>query len=130
MSLIDVSHLSFTHEGGLAPVFDDVSFQIDTDWRLGLTGRNGRGKTTLLRLLAGELDAGGSVSKSVACDYFPLDAGRPDAPVAEVLSALTPGREAWEFQRELSRLEAAETFTRPFAELSPGERAKVLLVAL
>ena len=31
----------------------DEYFQLDADWRLGLTGRNGRGKTTLLRLLEG-----------------------------------------------------------------------------
>lgn len=49
MSLLSVSHLSFTYEGSFTPVFDDVSFQVDTKWKLGLTGRNGRGKTTLLR---------------------------------------------------------------------------------
>ena len=46
MSLIQVSDLSFTYEGSFDPVFENVSFQIDTDWKLGLTGRNGRGKTT------------------------------------------------------------------------------------
>ena len=53
MSMIQVSHLTFCYEGGMEPVFEDVSFRIDTDWKLGLTGRNGRGKTTLLKLLMG-----------------------------------------------------------------------------
>ena len=50
MSLIQVSDLSFAYEDNYAPVFEHVSFQIDTDWKLGFTGRNGRGKTTFLRL--------------------------------------------------------------------------------
>ena len=50
MSQIQVSNLTFTYEGSYDAVFQDVSFQIDTDWKLGLIGRNGRGKTTLLRL--------------------------------------------------------------------------------
>ena len=53
MSIIKVSDLTFCYEGSYDNIFENVSFQLDTDWRLGLTGRNGRGKTTLLRLLEG-----------------------------------------------------------------------------
>lgn len=53
MSLIHVKNLTFTYDGSYEPVFENASFQIDTGWRLGLIGRNGRGKTTLLRLLGG-----------------------------------------------------------------------------
>ena len=42
MSMIDVSNLTFGYEGSPELVFDHVSFQIDTDWKLGFTGRNGR----------------------------------------------------------------------------------------
>ncbi len=68
MSLICVSDLSFTYEGSYTPVFEDVSFQIDTDWKLGLTGRNGRGKTTFLRLLQGKYEYSGSISAGVDFD--------------------------------------------------------------
>ena len=37
--------------GSYDNVFEHVSFQIDTDWKLGFVGRNGRGKTTFLNLL-------------------------------------------------------------------------------
>lgn len=44
MSLIHVNHLTFAYEGSYDNIFEDVSFRIDTDWRLGFTGRNGRGR--------------------------------------------------------------------------------------
>lgn len=54
MALIQITDLTFVYPGSFDNVFEHVSFQFDTDWRLGLTGRNGRGKTTLLRLLQGQ----------------------------------------------------------------------------
>ena len=54
MSMISISKLTFAYEGSHDNVFENVSFHIDTDWKLGLTGRNGRGKTTLLKLLMGK----------------------------------------------------------------------------
>ena len=36
--------------GSFDTVFENVSFGIDTDWKLGLIGRNGKGKTTFLNL--------------------------------------------------------------------------------
>lgn len=44
MSLINISNLTFAYEGSGENIFENVSFQIDTDWKLGFTGRNGRGK--------------------------------------------------------------------------------------
>ena len=73
MSLIQVSDLSFAYEDNYAPVFEHVSFQIDTDWKLGFTGRNGRGKTTFLRLLRGDYEYEGNISSSVEFDYFPFE---------------------------------------------------------
>ena len=40
MSLIQVSNLTFCYESSCDNIFENVSFQIDTDWRLGLTGRS------------------------------------------------------------------------------------------
>ena len=47
MSLIDVKNLTFSYDGSFDNVFENVSFQIDTDWKIGFTGRNGRGKSLL-----------------------------------------------------------------------------------
>ena len=48
---------------GARDVLSDVSFRVEPGERLAVVGRNGEGKTTLLRILAGRLDPdGGSVS--------------------------------------------------------------------
>ena len=44
MAHIKVSDLSFSYPGSYIEIFRNVSFQIDTDWKLGFVGRNGRGK--------------------------------------------------------------------------------------
>lgn len=91
MSLIQISGLSFAYEGSPEPVFDHVTLSLDTDWRLGLVGRNGKGKTTLLRLLAGRLPpSGGGVSANVAFDYFPFPVAHPDYLTGEVLEETAP----------------------------------------
>ncbi len=71
MALIQISNLSFTYDGSIDPVFENVSFQLDTNWRLGFTGRNGRGKTTFLRLLMGQLPYSGTIRSPTAFSYFP-----------------------------------------------------------
>ena len=68
MSMIDVVNLSFSYEGSFEEVFRDVSFRIDTDWKLGFVGRNGRGKTTFLNLLLGKYPYQGCISSSVELD--------------------------------------------------------------
>lgn len=50
MSQIQVTDLTYGYEGSFDTVFENVSFGIDTDWKLGLIGRNGKGKTTFLNL--------------------------------------------------------------------------------
>lgn len=54
MSMIRISDLTFGYEGSYDLIFENLNLQLDGSWRLGLVGRNGRGKTTLLRLLMGE----------------------------------------------------------------------------
>ena len=68
---ISISNLTFAYEGTYDNIFENASFSIDTDWRLGLIGRNGRGKTTLLKLLMGRLEYKGEIVSSVSFDYFP-----------------------------------------------------------
>jgi len=73
MALINVSNLTFAYEGSYDNIFEDVSFQMDTDWKLGFTGRNGRGKTTFLNLLRGKYEYNGTITAPVSFEYFPYD---------------------------------------------------------
>ena len=131
MSLINVSNLTFAYEGSYDNVFENVSFQLDTDWRLGLVGRNGRGKTTLLNLLQGKYEYAGAISASLRFDYFPFPVEDKSRLTMEILEALDPDLESWRIYRELSALEVDEgVLCRPYSTLSGGEQTKVLLAAL
>ena len=72
MSLIQVKDLTFSYDGSYDLIFEEASFQIDTDWKLGLVGRNGRGKTTLLKLLMNQMEYQGTIQSDVEFDYFPF----------------------------------------------------------
>ena len=132
MSLIQADHLSFSYPGSPDFVFQDVSFQIDTSWKLGLIGRNGRGKTTFLRLLQGEyLPNSGTLLAPGPFNYFPTPVPDPERLTAEILEDLCPEAETWQIQRELALLNTAEDLLwRPFSTLSNGERTKALLSVL
>lgn len=131
MSMIQAEHLTFSYPGSPDPVFENASFQIDSGWRLGLIGRNGRGKTTLLRLLMGEYPHEGRLISSESFDYFPSPVRSPERLTAEVLEDLCPEAESWRFPKELGLLGVEEeALWRPFSTLSNGERTKVLLAAL
>lgn len=39
MSMIKVENLTFSYPGSYDNVFENASFQIDTDWKLGFVGR-------------------------------------------------------------------------------------------
>lgn len=44
MSMIRVENLSFSYPSSYDTIFENLDFQIDTDWKLGFIGRNGREK--------------------------------------------------------------------------------------
>lgn len=69
---ININNLSFQYDAHGEDIFKDVSFSIDTDWKLGLIGRNGRGKTTFLKFLMGEYEYSGIISSTVKFEYFPI----------------------------------------------------------
>ncbi len=129
MSLISVRNLSFGY--GDTDVFENVSFNIDTDWKLGLVGRNGRGKTTFLNLLIGKYEYKGNISSNVKFSYFPYFVPNKSRLCLEILSEICPNAEEWEIIRELSHMNAdIESLYRPLDTLSNGERTKLMLAGL
>lgn len=72
MSKLIISNLNYHYAKYYNPVFEGVNLNLDTDWKLGLIGRNGRGKTTFLKLLTGELAPTlGNIYCDVHMEYFP-----------------------------------------------------------
>lgn len=131
MSMIKIESLTFSYPSSYDNIFKDVSFQLDTDWKLGFVGRNGRGKTTLLSLLLGKYEYSGKIISSVQFDYFPYQVTDESLPTGEILQKVCPLARTWEFKRELSCLEVQpEVLERPFGMLSKGEQTKVLLAGL
>lgn len=131
MSMIQVQQLTFSYPSSFDPIFEDVSFQIDTDWKLGFIGRNGRGKTTFFNLLLGKFEYSGKISSAVEFNYFPYPVQDKSKYTHEVLEEICPQAEDWEFLREIAYLDVeAEAMYRPFDTLSNGEQTKVLLAAL
>ncbi|RVU55274.1 ribosomal protection-like ABC-F family protein [Anaerosphaera multitolerans] len=131
MSLIQVKDLNFSYDGSYDKIFENVSFQIDTDWKLGFIGRNGRGKTTFLNLLLSNYEYSGEINSSVIFDYFPFKVSDTSVFTLDVLQEISPQSEDWEFIKELSLLNVdCEILYRPFKTLSKGEQTKALLAAL
>ena len=131
MSMIKIEDLSFSYPGSFDTIFDHVSFQLDSRWKLGFVGRNGRGKTTLLRLLQGQYEYQGRITHSVVFDYFPYPVPNKNQLTQTVLEEVCPQAQEWELLRELGLLNVEpEVLERPFAALSGGEQCKVLLAAL
>lgn len=131
MSQIKINNLSFYYDGSYDTIFQDVSLVLDTDWKLGLLGRNGRGKTTFLKLLMKEYEYIGSITSSVDFDYFPYPIKDSSLNTIDVIENIYPAYELWKVCKELSLLYVdAEVLYRPFDTLSNGEQTKVLLSLL
>ena len=133
MSQIQIKDLTFYYEGSYDLIFEHVSFTLDTDWKLGLIGRNGRGKTTLLNLLLGKFSYSGTITKSVEFDYFPfqVEEEKKEHNTIELIEEWYPQYEFWKLCRELNYLKVeADVLYRPFSTLSNGEQTKIMLAVL
>jgi len=133
MAQINVSELTFYYEGSSDYIFENTSFSIDTDWRLGLIGRNGKGKTTFLNLLLGRYEYQGTITTSTLFDYFPYHLKKEQLwqDTIEVIEEIYPDYELWKICRELELLKTEmDILYRPYQTLSHGEKTKVLLAIL
>jgi ATPase subunit of ABC transporter with duplicated ATPase domains len=93
VSHIAVSHLAYAHPGGDL-LFSDVSFRVAPGQHAGLVGTNGVGKSTLMRILAGELPAeDGEAVHGGRLLCMPQDVGVAggEQTVRALLTELAPG---------------------------------------
>ena len=101
MARIQMENVTFYYQDYYKPVFENVTLSLSTDWRLGLIGRNGRGKTTLLRLLSGALEpCSGSIQRSVPAELFPYPADGRYQLVMDVMKETVAGLKTMEDEIE------------------------------
>ncbi len=129
MTNISIKNLTFAYPGQAA-LIDNANFELDTSWRLGLLGRNGRGKTTLFKLLQNKLPYTGTLNVSVPLAYFPQPLG-DQTKLALYCLQETGNFLEWELKRELRLFKISEDLLwQPFNTLSGGEQTKLMLCAL
>lgn len=100
MSLIQIQNLTFQYDANHENIFENVSLSLDTDWRLGLVGRNGKGKTTFLNLLLGRYPYSGTIGASVSFDYFPFPIEDESMTALQLLKNTVAPFESWEREME------------------------------
>ena len=108
MSQIRVNNLTFSYDTNYENIFENVSFEIDTDWKLGFIGRNGRGKTTFLNLLQGKYKYSGTITSSVSFDYFPFEVNMEENTLKLIKNIIAPFTE-WEEKMDLCIKENSES---------------------
>ena len=108
MAQIRVNDLTFAYEGSFDNIFEHATFSIDTNWKLGFIGRNGKGKTTFLRLLSenGNYTYTGTIDSPAVFDYFPYPISPKDRtlPASAFAETLKSGVEEWQIICELNLL--------------------------
>jgi len=131
MSAIKIENLTFSYYGYVKPIFENVSFSFDTNWKIGLIGRNGIGKSTLFKLLLNQETYQGKITKDVEFIKFPPNIVDTSKLGIELYKELISDEEEWKLFRELNLLNVDENLVyREFETLSKGEQTKILLAIL
>ena len=106
MAQIQVTDLTFCYEGSFDNIFENVTFGIDTDWKLGFIGRNGKGKTTFAKLLSGKYEYRGVITApNLHFDYFPYQVEEADfdKPASELMEFGKGDIQEWRVMCELNQ---------------------------
>lgn len=129
--LINIKNLTYSYPGSYSNVFENVSFQIDSDWKLGFIGRNGRGKTTFMKILTGEIDCSGSIHTDIKFTYFPFQVSDGDKYTIDIIKEIAEDADDWKIYKEASIIGLSDdVMYREYSTLSNGEQIKSMLIGL
>jgi ATP-binding cassette subfamily F protein 3 len=132
--LLEAQNLSFSFDPAAPPLIDNFSLSVAKGDRIAVVGQNGRGKSTLLNLLAGELPpVKGSVAgnRNLKLAYFGqtnIDRLDPEKTVEEEILDALPGH-----SRNTARnicgamMFEDDKALKKIQVLSGGERSRVLI---
>ena len=128
MNILNIEHISKIY--GEKVIFEDASFGIQEGDKVGIIGINGTGKSTLLKMLAGEeLPETGQIimQNNVRLAYLPQNPQFPEN--ATILSYIQDCEAEWKVQSNLIQLGITE-YEKQIAVLSGGQRRKVALAKI
>ena len=118
MSAISIQNISFHYTSPYNVIFENLSLSLDVSWKTGLVGRNGRGKTTLLRLLTQELNpTTGSISLAVNLFYFPYTPSSPSSATLDVIKESIAPYKLWEKKMDELLKKATDDNMVKYAEI-------------
>lgn len=135
--LIELNDVSFSFDSRY--ILDHFSTVIPAGARIGIVGANGNGKTTLLRLLCGELQpSSGVINRAPALRVVYFDQNRPLDLSLTLRRSLAPDSDSVTYQDRTMHvaswaarfLFSDEQLNQPVSRLSGGERARVLIAKL
>ena len=111
MSLVIVQNLSLSY--GSKTLFDGSSFNIGPTDRIGLVGANGTGKSTLLKILVGQIHPdNGTLTfrRKSRVGYLPQDLqSLPEGSLVDAVMSTVPGRDSLDERLKSTEQQLAET---------------------
>ena len=132
--VFDASGISKSFGGNM--VLDDVSIMISRGQRIAFVGKNGEGKTTLSRILVGELDHEGELKKghNVSIGYFAQNQDElldESLGVLQTIERTAPGENVSRIRSLLGAfLFREDDMDKKVKVLSGGERSRLALIKL
>ena len=136
LDVLEFRDANLSFESLTRPILEDVGVSVRRGQKIGVIGPNGVGKTTLLRLITGDLglDSGElEISPGVQIGYFHQDHRTLnfDLTPTEVVRRLKPRMDYGDLRALLGQFQfTKEMVTTPLSKLSGGERARIALLRL